>query len=282
MKSYILALMAAVAAIVCTPAEAAPQRLKGSGKLITKEQPAPTNYRGISTSRGVRVELVADQGQPMVIEADDNVMKYVVTEVKGGVLVVTIDEDIRTISSVNVTVTIPTDGKLSALKGSSGSQIHSTVKIQSQKIALSVSSAAKIEASISADEWCECDLSSAGQIVGEIATRSCSIDASSAGYFEATIAAQECDVDASSAAQITLKGAALNCEVDLSSAASLRAKNFAVQEYDIEVSSGAEAKILCLDKLDAEASSGGDIRYAGSCKSVTTKRSSGGSIKAIE
>lgn len=280
MKSYIIALMVAVAAVVCcsTEAEAAQRRLKGSGKIITKELPAPTHYRMVYATRGVKVQLVADTGQPMKIEADDNVMPHVITEVKGGVLGITIDEEVRTISSIHVVVTVPTKGQLRGMRVTSAAQIKSKVTITGDEVGLDASSAGKIEASVSANS-CEIRLSSASKIVCEVAAKECSIEASSASSCEGTLAVEACEVDASSAANITLKGAARSCEVDLSSAADLNARNFAVQHYDIEVSSAANADILCLKELKASASSGGDIRYTGNCI-VSSKRSSGGTIKS--
>ena len=281
MKSYIIALMVAVAAVVCSSgeAEAAPKRLKGSGNIITKELPAPTHYRSVHASRGVKVQLVADTGQPMKIEADDNVMPHVITEVEGGVLGITIDEEVRTISSIHVVVTVPTKGQLRGMRVVSAAQIESKVTITGDEVGLDASSAGKIEASVSANE-CEISLSSAAKIVCEVAAKECSIEASSAATCDATLAVQACEVDASSAAKIALKGAAQKCEADLSSASHLRAKNLAVQHYDIEVSSAADATILCLKHLKASASSGGDIRYAGNCL-VSSKRSSGGSIQSL-
>ena len=280
MKSYIIALMVAVATVVCSSgeAEATPQRLKGSGNIISKELPAPTHYQGVHATRGVKVKLVADTGQPMKIEADDNVMEHVVAVVERGVLGVTISDKVRTISSVNVTVTVPTDGALVALKAASAGRIESEVLIKAGEVELQASSAGQIKSSVSATD-CEIGLSSAAFFEGDVAGSSCSIEASSAASCNLTLAVQECEVDASSAAKITLKGAALSCDADLSSAAQLRAKNFAVQNYDIDVSSGADADIYCTKHLEAEASSGGDVTYSGNCL-VSSKRSSGGSIKS--
>lgn len=280
MKSYIIALMVAVAAVVCSSgeAEAAPKRLKGSGNIITKELPAPTHYRSVHASRSVKVNLIANEGQPVKIKADDNVMEHVVVAVNGGVLSVTISDKVRTIASVNVTVTVPCDGKLSSLKAASAGQIHSEVQIKGEEVELQASSAGEIKGSILATE-CDIDLSSAAKIYCKVGGSSCSIDASSAAICTATLAVQECEVDASSAAEVNLKGATLRCDADLSSAAELNAKNFAVENYDIDVSSAADATIFCTKRLDAEASSGGYIRYSGNCQ-VSSKRSSGGTIKS--
>lgn len=279
MKSYLVAMLVAIAATVMgvNDSNAAPKRLKGSGEIIRKQIELPA-FHAVQSSRAVDVILVADTGQQSTIEADDNVMEYVVAEVKNGVLRCTISDKIRTISSIHVKITVPTDGKLSSLSASSASEIKGEVMITGAEVDLSASSAAKINAKIEADEV-DADLSSAATIKAEVSGGSCSIDASSSANFKGTLAVRHCEVDASSAADVYLEGAALSCDVELSSAADLNATKFAVKGYKIEVSSAADADILCLDTLNASATSAGDITYTGNCTQTRISRSSGGSIK---
>lgn len=279
MKSYLIALMVAVAATVLGTSElnAAPKRLKGSGKIITKELPAPTHYRSVRASRGVEVLLVPENGQTMKIEADDNVMEYIVAEVKGGVLILTIDDDVRTISSIHAKITAPTNGKLTALHASSAAKIESEMTLTADEIEVGASSAAKIRAKINA-KTSDFELSSAANIKAEVIGGSCSIEATSSANFKGTLAVRHCEIEASSAADVTLEGAALVCEAELSSAADLQASKFAVKRYSIEASSAADADILCLEQLNASASSGADITYIGNCEQRSIKGSSGGSV----
>ena len=279
MKSYLIALLAALMATLCTnqATDAAPRRLKGSGNLITKELTLPA-FQAVSATRSVKVELVADEGQAIRIEADDNVMEYVVTKVEsGGVLKISIDDNIRSISEIHVCVSVPTNGKLQALRAASAAHITSKVRIQHKEVDLSASSAGRIYAQIEAEE-CDMELSSAARIEAEVVADQCSIEGSSSADILATLAVRDLDIDLSSAADATLKGAALRAEVDLSSAAELNARHLLVKQYDIEASSAADAQICCMERLDAQASSGADITYTGNCSQRSIKRSSGGGI----
>ncbi len=279
MKSYFAALLLALTATLLTntDTQAAPRKLKGSGQLITKELTLP-EFSAVTAARAINVVLVADMGQPAHIEADDNVMEWVVTKVESGVLKVTIDKEVRSLSSIHVTVKVPTNGRLHALRASSAAEIRGEVKITGTEVDLSASSAAKIFAKVEAEKV-EADLSSAADIKAEVTGGNCSIEATSSANFKGTLAVRHCEVEASSAADVYLEGAAHSCEAELSSAADLNAKKFAVQEYEIEVSSAADANILCLESLHAKASSAGDITYMGNCTKTHLSRSSGGSIK---
>ena len=140
MKNYLIALVAAFVATFGWNHDtyAAPSRLKGSGTLITKQLTLPA-FRSIDASRAVTVELVADEGQPTCIEADDNVMEYVVVKVNSdGVLKVGISDEVRTVSSVHIRVIIPTDGKLYALRANAAARIQSAVTLRGQRSAPSI------------------------------------------------------------------------------------------------------------------------------------------------
>lgn len=279
MKSYLFAWMLALAAIligagVC---QAAPKRVKGSGKLVTKTVQVP-EFQAVQAARAVDVQLVAEKGRKLTIEADDNVLPYVVAEVKEGVLHLTIDKALRTLNSVHVKITVPTDGRLRALNASSAAQITSNVRICGEKVVCKASSAAEIDVKIEAAQT-EFDLSSAANITAEVVGRNCSIEASSSADFKGMLAVQGCEVEASSAAHVKLAGAALACEADLSSAADLNATKLAVKNCKVSASSGADVRICCLEELYAEASSGADITYTGDCVVRRHKSSSGGSIQ---
>lgn len=279
MKSFIIGWMIALTAVVLTAekSEAAPARVKGSGNYVDKEVTVAP-FDEIKASRGIRVTVIEGEQGKVQIKADDNIIEWVTAKVDDETLHLGIDSEIRTLSNVRIEITVPSHGRLEELRASSAAAIDCQVPLKNEEVELSASSAGQIKASLMA-ETCEIACSSAGKVKAEVKCKECEIEASSSGKVEATLAVQVCDVDASSAANIDLEGAAIYCEVDLSSAADLEASKLAVQEYDISCSSGADADILCLDTLKAQASSGGAIRYSGSCKNITRKTSSGGSIR---
>lgn len=79
--------------------------IKASGNIVTKEIPIP-EFNAINTSRAVKVVLT-EQGDKIRIEADDNLMAWVIVEPEEGELRVTVDRQIKSINNAHVTVTIP-------------------------------------------------------------------------------------------------------------------------------------------------------------------------------
>ena len=61
-----------------------PNRITGSGNIITKTIPAIESYDAIKASRSVHVVMNESEGEKIVINADDNVMPYVVVRKEGN------------------------------------------------------------------------------------------------------------------------------------------------------------------------------------------------------
>ena len=231
------------------------QRVKGSGRIVTRMQEVPA-FQAIEASRSVEVIVTVEEGK----------------------LKVGIDRSVKDLRDCHVSVTAPHPDGLRSLVANSAAQIRCKQPLTAAKTKLSASSAARIVAAVEATE-CKIDASSAAMIEATVKATDCDIETTSASQIEATVNAAKCDIAASSASKIEIEGTAQECEADLSSASKLTAKNFAVQHYDIETSSGSSARIRCTERLQAKASSGSLIRYSGRCETRISK-SSGGSVHA--
>ena len=200
--------VAVAACLVGTDGFAAPlpgkRIIKASGNIVTREIPIP-EFDAINTSRAVKV-ILAEQGDKIRIDADDNVMEWVIVESEEGELQVTIDRRIKSINNIHVTVTIPVQGRtFRALRASSAAEIHgSQVELTGKDLLVKASSAAEIEASVKAGS-CSIDASSAADVDLTVEAATCNIEASSAAEVRAQIKSRSCTASASSAAGITLR-----------------------------------------------------------------------------
>lgn len=276
----ILAVVAAacLASLVCFAKSLSGNRIiKASGNIVTKEIPIP-EFNAINTSRAVKVVLT-EQGDKIRIDADENLMAWVVVEPEDDELQVTIDRQIKSINNSHVTVTIPVQGRtFRSLRASSAAEIRGKeVELKGADLRVKASSAAKIETSVKAGS-CSIDASSAADIDLTVKAATCNIEASSAASVRADIQSKSCTADASSAAGITLKGLTEYFESGSSSAGKVNASELTAQRADVTASSGSKTSVNCTESLKASASSGAGIRYTGDCQ-VEASKSSGGSIR---
>lgn len=257
-------------------------RITGSGNIITRRVNI-ADFSRIETSRAVHLVVEKRSGREAIIEADDNIMPYVIVEVDGGCLNVGIDDDIKSLNNVTVKVTVPSDGNISAISASSASKVTVETEIKSPKLMLDASSAANINITKSDVGTCSIDASSAANVEGAIKADNCVIDMSSASDVNVALLAVKCDVTATSAASATLSGEAGDIEITVSSAAKVDAMDLNARNADVSASSGGSIKITCMKSIDASASSGGSVKYAakGDLDPELRHTSSGGSVKKL-
>lgn len=257
-------------------------RITGSGNIITRRV-SIADFSRIETSRAVHLVVEKRSGREAIIEADDNIMPYVIVEVDGGCLNVGIDDDIKSLNNVTVKVTVPSDGNISAISASSASRVTVETEIKSPKLMLDASSAANINITKSDVGTCSIDASSAANVEGAIKADNCVIDMSSASDVNVALLAVKCDVTATSAASATLSGEAGDIEITVSSAAKVDAMDLNARNAEAEASSGGSIKVTCMKSIDASASSGGSVKYAakGDLDSELKHTSSGGSVKKL-
>ena len=257
-------------------------RITGSGNIITRSVNI-ADFSRIETSRAVHLVVEKRSGREAIIEADDNIMPYVIVEVDGGCLNVGIDDDIKSLNNVTVKVTVPSDGNISAISASSASKVTVQAEIKTPKLMLDASSAANINITKSDVGTCSIDASSAANVEGAIKADNCVIDMSSASDVNVALLAVKCDVTATSAASATLSGEAGDIEITVSSAAKVDAMDLNARNADVSASSSGSIKVTCMKSIDASASSGGSVKYAakGDLDPELRHTSSSGSVKKL-
>jgi hypothetical protein len=130
------------------------------------------------------------------VEADENLHEYIITEVKGGVLHVYTEANIRDAEKERVYVTMK---EINKVETSSAGDIVGESPVRSERLELSASSAGDINLEIYAKEV-NIDLSSSGDmtLIGE--TDNLKADLSSAGDLNAfELKTRETDISVSSA-----------------------------------------------------------------------------------
>ena len=256
-------------------------RITGSGNIITKTIPAIESYDAIKASRGIHVVMNESEDEKIVINADDNIMPYVVVRKEGNSLRIGIDENIKSINNVKVQVVLPKNQNINELQVASAASIKINPTIKGRSLSLDAASAGNINIAKADVDFFDADASSAAKISGTVKSNDCYVDASSAADIDLTILTVQCDSNASSAAKITLNGETASFEGDASSAAKIIAKGLAVAVADASASSGAKISVNALKKLEAKASSGGVVAYVhNNDLEKHISQSSGGRVKS--
>jgi hypothetical protein len=134
--------------------------IDGSGNVVTEKRNIETPFTKIQASTGV--EVILEQGSPseVEVEVDDNLMKYIVTRVENGTLILKIDGNINTMESAIVRVKTKT---IEGLESSSGASIKTISKLSGTSLTLKTSSGSTIQADLEYEKV-SCESTSGSEI----------------------------------------------------------------------------------------------------------------------
>jgi hypothetical protein len=167
----------------------------GNHDVVRKERTAGS-FTGIKVSTGIDVYLTQGDKMNLVVEADENLHEYIMTEVKNGILNIYTDANIRQAERKRVYVSMK---EINSLSSTSAGDIYGETPVRTDNLKLSASSAGDIKLEVYADNV-EARISSSGDITltGEAQTLNANL--SSAGDLNAyNFKVKDADLNVSSA-----------------------------------------------------------------------------------
>ena len=173
--------------------------VKGNGN-VTEEIRQVAEFDQIHVSRGMNVYV--SQGSPakIVVIADNNLHEVIETKVEGGILKVSVNENIRWAKEKKVMVTVE---KLSGLETSSGSNAWSQNQIMSENLEMKASSGANITMDVNA-KYLKADCSSGANIKISGLAKDAELETSSGANLKGEeLKAENCKMKASSGGNVS-------------------------------------------------------------------------------
>ena len=211
--------------------------MNGSGNII-KATRQLSEFTSMSVSGSIKVEIKAGAVASLIVEADDNIMPHVITNVSDKNLSIKLKgiNNLRN-ATVRIFLVVPTLNKIST---SASAEVRSAEAItNSDKI---------------------------------------SFTASSGSLINVNVGAPSISAGASSGADIILSGRTKNLSAESSSGSSVNLFGLKSENATASASSGADIDIFASIGLNASASSGAKVIYKGGATSVVKNVSSGGSV----
>ena len=175
--------------------------VNGNGNVVTEEREVNQDFDQVRGSRGLDVYLTEGNENKIVVEADENLLDLIETEISNGKLTITSSKNIGRAKSKKVHVTYV---KLNKIEASSGADIIGNSVIKSETLVLDSSSGADIEVEVFTKEL-YAETSSGADI--EVSGKATSLNAraSSGSDLDAKkLEVINCKAKASSGADITV------------------------------------------------------------------------------
>ena len=232
MKRILTAVISTLIFISC-------QTITGSGNIITQTKKV-SEFEGVKTSGSIDIEVSNNKTESVKIEADDNVLPYVIITVEDGILNIHYKRGISFINDhVKVYVSAPVLKKL-IVSGSGNIISAGTLK-----------DAAKIEMKVSGS-----------------------------GNINATVDAPAILANIGGSGTVMFKGKTKEFTCNISGSGDIKANNLLSENTGVTVSGSGTAHVFASVQLNAKVSGSGEIFYSGNPTSPQTHISGSGTIEA--
>jgi hypothetical protein len=192
--------------------------IQGSGNVETEKR-GVANFNAIEVGGIFDVEVVAQKEFSVEVEADDNLLPLIKTEVRGGTLEISTEKKISPKGRIRVRISAPDVEKLQA----SGASKLSLANVKNETLSVHASGASKITVDGETQNL-EVELSGASKIEAEnLKAENANVDGSGASCASVNVSG-DLKADLSGASKVTYAGNPRNLEKSTSGASSVRGK----------------------------------------------------------
>lgn len=234
LKNPILFSLFLVFSIICTPLWAQ-----------NKETRNVSDFTGVKMAVPGNLYLKQGNKQEVIIEASDDILERIETEVRGGNLVIKEESNWSwkwwksNMGKINIYITATTIDYLS-VSGSGNMETQNTIKADDVGLAISGS-----------------------------------------GNMDLDLQAEDLDSRISGSGNMKLRGTADSNEISISGSGDLRAEDLETGVYKVRVSGSGTCRIYAKSEIDMRVSGSGNVYYKGDPDKVYSSVSGSGSLKKL-
>jgi hypothetical protein len=238
------------------------QTVRGSG-VVAEENRDVINISGIELAMPGTVYLLMGSTESLRIEAEENLLEYIETDVTAGRLVIETRRGIRLQTTRPINYYLTVDDLKTIVISSSGDV--EAEDLQSESVSVTTSSSGNLSIGSLDCTSLDVEISSSGNAaIAELMATSISVQISSSGNLE------------------VLGGQVQRQDISISSSGEYRAKDLASAEAEVTLTSNGTATISVSDRLSGRLSSSGDIYYIGNPEVNVRTTSSGRTVRINE
>lgn len=237
------------------------QSVRGNGNVIKKARDV-ASFTAINTSDGWDLELTQDDHYAMTIEADENLVDLVQTEVRNGVLYIYSDTRIRQSEERTIHLTF---SELNSITAGDGSDIYAEDLISADDFTLDLDDGSDLDRLVLSANTLTAtfDNGSDAQIRFESIQ---SIDLSAGGGSDIelrNISAASCELRLSDGSDAQLDGQTQQLTIVATGGSDIEAYGFEVVDAVLDLSGSSDAEMTITGTIDVKLSGGSDLEIRG-------------------
>ncbi|MCB0462941.1 MAG: head GIN domain-containing protein [Flavobacteriaceae bacterium] len=215
------------------------KKIKGNGNMTTETR-TTGDYDGVKCAGSMDYILVAGTEGKIKLEGESNLLEYIITEIKGGDLIIKVEKGIDLKPSWNKTL----------------------------KVTVPFKDISSVSLAGSGDLWNE----------DKISASNFNVSLAGSGDMTLNIEASSVEGNLAGSGDITLKGNTENLSLRLAGSGDIHAFGLQSNHTEASIAGSGDIEVVSNQSLKARVSGSGDIEYKGNPSKEDTKVSGSGKI----
>jgi uncharacterized protein YdeI (BOF family) len=217
------------------------KKVSGNGNMTTETR-TTSDYDGISCAGSFDYVLVAGTEGKITLEGEENLLPYIVTEVKNGKLTIKVENNMNLKSSLNKTI----------------------------KVTVPFEDINEVSLAGSGDLWSD----------NTISTTNLEVSLAGSGDIKLDIQATSVESNIAGSGNIKLSGRTTNLEASIAGSGDFEAFDLISDNTEVSISGSGDAQVVSNVSIKGRVSGSGDIAYKGNPAKEDTKVSGSGTIRS--
>lgn len=215
--------------------------IKGN-KEVMEESRSILGFEEIAIAGAFEVELVKEDSDRILIIAESNLLKYILTHVENGKLSIETPKKINLKPTEKILIRIPFT-EITEIEKSGSGKITSESEIKTKNLDINCSGSSKVNLVVDVSN----DLS----------------------------------ISKSGSCHMQIEGFAENLDIKSSGSGKFESEKLSVKEADVKLSGSGEIHLSCEDELNVKVSGSGKVLYAGDPSNIDIKTSGSGKVERL-
>ena len=248
--------------------------VRGNGKVVTIERTV-SDFSTVKISCSADVFLKQGKGNTIKVRTDENLQEMIETDVRGGVLHIDIDGNIRNVEVLEVYVTVSNLDKV-VINGSGDIESENTIEGMDFEIQINGSGDVELDLAVKS---LETKINGSGDVEVSGVQGNFGLHVAGSGDFYAdNLRLNECDIRINGSGDVKLKGSVDKLYVNQSASGDVNLYSLTAGDVEATASGSGDIVVFVTGNLKARLSGSGDLTYKGEPTSVDVSSSGSGDV----
>jgi hypothetical protein len=238
-----------------------------------------SNFSSIDASSAFDITLTKGTAESLVLTADEDIMPYVRSEVRNGILKLYLDEPIRNVKNLKAAITMK---DLKSIDLSGRCKLRSDDVFTSEKFDVDLSGVSSLQLKIKTGQLSFNASGASETTIHAVVRDKITFKLSGATQLQGTLTSDHLSMDISGRGEVNITGAARATSFKMSGTSKIKADNFIVKNVTVKSSGASSMDIHVTESLKVRSSGVSVIRYKGNPATFDTENGGASTLKKIK